>query len=54
MKNTKLEENCNTLKEQIKARTNFNKARIFMLVGYGYHFGIQSYKFLELFLKEIL
>ncbi len=33
MKKTKLEKNCNTLKEQIKARTNFNRARIFVIVG---------------------
>ena len=33
MKKTKLEENCNILKEQIKVKTNFNRARIFVIVG---------------------
>ncbi len=33
MKKTKLEDNCNILKEQIKEHTNFNRARIFVIVG---------------------
>jgi len=33
MKNTKLEENCNILQERIKEKTNFNRARIFVIVG---------------------
>ena len=33
MKKTKLEDNCNILQEQIKEHTNFNRARIFVIVG---------------------
>ena len=33
MKKTKLEENSNIIKEHIKAKTNFNRARIFVIVG---------------------
>ncbi len=33
MKKTKLKDNCNILKEQIKEHTNFNRARIFVIVG---------------------